>query len=158
MVCANSPPRHQLQGVAYTYLSLVWKNVDRMILSTDPRVSRNTIFSLIGESPYTPNLSKQVVDVNTRWHPHHGHPFWHLPETGPGQARDPGTLFLNSAVHWILHQLLVKLDSGFCIAKEETRDNPHDPSQVVSVHPMQYDFAEKVAFALAWVRFASFGC
>jgi hypothetical protein len=123
--------------------------VDSTILSTDPRVSGDFLFSLIRDPGYTPNLSRQVISVNTRWHSRYGYPFWHLPEAGP--TRDQQTLFLNPAVHYMLNQLLVKTDSGVCIASEEIRNHPHDPTQYVAAHSMQHATAEKVAFALAWV-------
>jgi len=107
----------KLQGAAFTYLSFVWKSVDRAVLLMDPCISSDFVFSLIRQSNYILNVLRQVVLLNTRWDPCYGYPFWHLPETG--LTRDHRTLFLNPAIHHILHQLLVDTDSGSCITSEE---------------------------------------
>lgn len=146
--------RQKMQGAAFSYLSLVWDAVNSLLSSTDPVLSGNFIFALVSQPNYIPNMSKNIVSVNTRWDVNYGYPFWHLPEAA--ETRDHRTLFLEPAVHRILHQLLVHSDSGHCITTYEIHNDPNDPSRFIQSHSIFHNIVEKVAFALSWVTFFSF--
>ena len=139
---------HALEGVTYSYLTQVWKCTDQLILSSDPHISTDPIFSFLMTSQY-PHIARQIISTNMTWDLHYGYPLWHPPKTGA--SSDPQTLFTNTAICHILHQLLINIDSHWHISFPEIRDHPYDHTQLILANPMLFNFPQKIAFALSWV-------